>query len=69
MVSRYMVLSAWQDEVMALKVVVIGAGVIGSSVALAMARAGHDVVVVDRNSSAGIWHGRHITIGNAGLNS
>jgi glycine/D-amino acid oxidase-like deaminating enzyme len=49
-----MVLSAWQDEVMALKVVVIGAGVIGSSVALAMARAGHDVVVVDRNSSAGM---------------
>ncbi len=35
------------------QVVVIGAGVIGSAVALELARRGHDVVVVDRLPSAG----------------
>lgn len=34
--------------------VVIGAGVIGSSIALQLKRLGHDVTVVDRNSSAGM---------------
>jgi sarcosine oxidase subunit beta len=34
--------------------VVIGAGVIGSSIALQLRRLGHDVTVVDRNSSAGM---------------
>ena len=34
--------------------VVIGAGVIGSSIALQLKRLGHDVTVVDRNSAAGM---------------
>lgn len=34
--------------------VVIGAGVIGSSIALQLKRLGHDVTVIDRNSSAGM---------------
>ncbi len=34
--------------------VVIGAGVIGSSIALQLRRLGHDVTVVDRNSAAGM---------------
>ena len=34
--------------------VVIGAGVIGSSIALQLRRLGHDVTVIDRNSSAGM---------------
>ncbi len=34
--------------------VVIGAGVIGSSIALQLRRLGHDVTVVERNSAAGI---------------
>lgn len=34
--------------------VVIGAGVIGSSIALQLRRSGHDVTVVDRNSGAGL---------------
>jgi glycine/D-amino acid oxidase-like deaminating enzyme len=35
-------------------VVVIGAGVIGSSIALQLKRLGHDVTVVERNSAAGM---------------
>lgn len=35
------------------EVLVIGAGVIGASIALEMARAGHDVLVLDRSSAAG----------------
>jgi len=34
--------------------VVIGAGVIGSSIALQLKRLGHDVTVIDRNSAAGM---------------
>ncbi len=34
--------------------VVIGAGVIGSSIALQLKRLGHDVTVVERNSAAGM---------------
>ena len=34
--------------------VVIGAGVIGSSIALQLRRLGHDVTVIDRNSAAGM---------------
>lgn len=34
--------------------VVIGAGVIGSSIALQLKRLGHDVTVIDRNSGAGL---------------
>lgn len=34
--------------------VVIGAGVIGSSIALQLKRSGHDVSVIDRNSAAGM---------------
>ena len=37
--------------------VVIGAGVIGSSIALQLKRLGHDVTVVERNSAAGMDHG------------
>ena len=35
-------------------IVVIGAGVIGSSISLQLKRLGHDVTVVDRNSGAGL---------------
>ena len=35
------------------RAVVIGAGVIGSSVALELARGGYDVVVVDKGPGAG----------------
>lgn len=34
-------------------VIVVGAGVIGASIALALARGGHDVLVVDRSSAPG----------------
>ncbi|WP_456696681.1 NAD(P)/FAD-dependent oxidoreductase [Aeromicrobium sp. P5_D10] len=34
-------------------VLIVGAGVIGASAALALAKAGHDVLVVDRNSGVG----------------
>ena len=37
-----------------MRVIVIGAGVIGSSIALQLARSGHEVHVVDRNSGAGL---------------
>ncbi len=37
----------------AVDVVVVGAGVIGSSVAFDLARAGRDVVVVDKGAGAG----------------
>ena len=37
-----------------MKIVVIGAGVIGSSIALQLKRLGHDVTVVERNSGAGL---------------
>jgi sarcosine oxidase subunit beta len=36
------------------RVAIIGAGVIGSSIALAMGRAGHEVTVIDRNSAVGM---------------
>jgi D-amino-acid dehydrogenase len=45
--------------------VVIGAGVIGSSIALQLKRLGHDVTVVDRNSAAGmnpIFYGKSLKI-------
>lgn len=35
------------------EVLIIGAGVIGASIALEMARAGHDVLVIDRSSAPG----------------
>ncbi|MGJ6126939.1 FAD-dependent oxidoreductase [Mycolicibacterium sp. Y3] len=35
------------------EILIVGAGVIGASAALALARAGHDVLVVDRNSGVG----------------
>ncbi|MBM7518565.1 NAD(P)/FAD-dependent oxidoreductase [Nocardioides nitrophenolicus] len=35
------------------EILIIGAGVIGASAALALARAGHDVVVIERNSGVG----------------
>lgn len=35
------------------EVLVVGAGAIGASIALEMARAGHDVLVIDRSSAAG----------------
>ncbi len=37
-----------------MRVVVIGAGVIGSSIALQLTRDGHNVIVVERNSGAGL---------------
>lgn len=37
-----------------MRIVVIGAGVIGSSIALQLTRRGHQVIVVDRNSAAGM---------------
>ncbi len=37
-----------------MRIVVIGAGVIGSSIALQLARSGHDVTVIERNSAAGM---------------
>ena len=37
-----------------MRVVVIGAGVIGSSIALQLTRRGHEVIVIDRNSAAGM---------------
>lgn len=37
-----------------MRVVVIGAGVIGSSIALQLSRKGHQVTVIDRNSAAGM---------------
>ena len=36
-----------------MKIVVIGSGVIGSSIALELSRAGHDVIVVDKSAGAG----------------
>jgi glycine/D-amino acid oxidase-like deaminating enzyme len=37
-----------------MRVVVIGAGVIGSSISLQLTRRGHEVIVIDRNSAAGM---------------
>jgi sarcosine oxidase subunit beta len=37
-----------------MRVVVIGAGVIGSSISLQLTRRGHEVIVIDRNSAAGL---------------
>lgn len=37
-----------------MRIVVIGAGVIGSSIALQLARSGNDVTVIERNSAAGM---------------
>ena len=37
-----------------MRAVVIGSGVIGSSIALQLVRAGHDVIVIERNSAAGM---------------
>lgn len=36
-----------------MRITIIGAGVIGSSIALQLQRAGHEVLVIDRNSAAG----------------
>ncbi|MEY4151677.1 MAG: hypothetical protein RJB28_744 [Actinomycetota bacterium] len=37
-----------------MRAVIIGSGVIGSSIALQLVRAGHDVTVIERNSAAGL---------------
>lgn len=37
-----------------MRVVIIGAGVIGSSISLQLTRRGHEVIVIDRNSAAGM---------------
>lgn len=37
-----------------MRAIVIGSGVIGSSIALQLVRAGHDVIVIERNSAAGM---------------
>ena len=43
-----------KGNLLAMHIVVIGAGVIGSSISLQLKRLGHDVTVVDRNSGAGL---------------
>ena len=43
-----------KGNLLAVHIVVIGAGVIGSSISLQLKRLGHDVTVVDRNSGAGL---------------
>ncbi|MFM8205321.1 MAG: FAD-dependent oxidoreductase, partial [Actinomycetales bacterium] len=37
-----------------MRIVVIGAGVIGSSIALQLSRNGNEVIVIERNSAAGM---------------